>query len=65
MGETSIKLLEGVFDKELPVDVANFLKEHAGLSFYECLFVDATGTQWIVQAFNGFDDMYGLSNEFL
>lgn len=65
IGDASLQLIEEIVNGRFSENFKRFLKESAGLSYYESVFVDAAKTEWHVQQYNSFDDLYGLTQEFL
>lgn len=60
-----LNMLDEVFGKAIPSIVRDYLKKYAGLGIFESTFVDKNGLEWELNQFNLFDDIYGLSKEFI
>jgi hypothetical protein len=65
MGDASIKLIEDVIGEKFDIYFAEFLKKNAGLSHEEFIYIDKSKTEWHVQSYNDFNDLFGLTKEFL
>jgi len=63
MDDRTLEVLEGIHGITFPENFKMFLKEHAGLSFYENIYF-SKGIQWEVKEYLGFKDMFKLSKEF-
>ena len=64
LGSGNIKLIERAIGHELPINFKEFMINNAGLSHYECIFIDDGGNKWEVSQYNQYRDLIGLAREF-
>ena len=64
LGSGNVKLLERLMESDFSKNFKQFLMENAGLSHYECIYIDESNTKWEVAQYNQFKDLYGLAKEF-
>jgi len=65
LGDASLKLIENIINTTFDDFFSAFLKKNAGLSHFECIYIDKLKVEWQVQSYNDFKDLYGLTKEFL
>lgn len=63
--EFEFNLLEKLLESPIPVMFKEYLKLYGGQSIVENIFKDKNNRGWHLDQFNNFDDIYGLSKEFL
>ncbi len=65
LGIKSIETIEQILGEKFPKYFSDFLIKNAGLSHFECIFIDKNNQSWMVHEYNSYKDLYGLTNEFI
>lgn len=65
MGDASIRLVEESIASTFSENFKDFMKENGGLSHFERYFIDKENTQWEVNSYCNFTELYKLTEEFL
>jgi SMI1-KNR4 cell-wall len=65
MGDSNIRHIESIIGSPLSENFKEFLKENGGLSHYERYFIDKAQTQWEVQKYLTYVELFKLTEEFL
>ena len=60
-----LNMLEGIIKNKIPLIVREYIKKYGGTSIYERYFQDKKGLIWELDQFNRFEDLFGLTKEFL
>lgn len=60
-----LNMIEEVINDKIPILVREYIKKYGGNSIYENTFIAKDGLEWELSQFNRFDDLYGLTKEFL
>ncbi len=65
MGDSNIRHIESIIDSKLTENFKMFLKDNGGLSHFERYFIDDAQTQWEVQKYFTYTELFKLTKEFL
>lgn len=65
MGDSNIRHIESIINESLSIEFASFLKQNAGLSHYERIYIDHEQTEWEVKKYLTYVEMFKLTNEFI
>lgn len=60
-----LNMIEEVINDKIPIFVREYIKKYGGNSIYENTFITKEGMECELSQFNRFDDLYGLTKEFL
>jgi hypothetical protein len=60
-----LDMIENIIGKKFPLLIREYIKKYAGFSIAEKYFKDNNNLEWELSQFNRFNDLYGLTNEFL
>lgn len=65
MGDSNLRHIESIIDSKLSENFKMFLKDNGGLSHYERYFIDEIQTQWELQKYFTYTELFKLTKEFL
>ena len=63
MSESDLQLVEEIVKQKFPHDFREFLKDNAGLSHYERIYLDSENTEWSVNHYCNFTELYKLTHK--
>ncbi|MDI9882799.1 SMI1/KNR4 family protein [Flectobacillus longus] len=63
MGDSNVRHIESIINISLSEDFKDFLKANAGLSHYERYFFDKDKTQWEVQKYLSYPELFKIEEE--